>query len=335
MGDTVFERLAESELPAFREFCEQHWGSRHALIHDEVMFDYYYRRGEALNFIVAKDEQTSELFGVCGFIAASQAAGPDVWISFILSKKGAPFGVGFGLLDAVAKTTNCRTLGCNNIRRETSGLYEFMGYTVAPAEQYYRFNPDIENYTLCNIVYNIQLPVNQTNISVSPASPESLADFPFSRFAENRPFKDANYVRWRYFDNPWLDYDVFLLKDAGERALLVSRTIEHGGACALRVVDFIGDRALVAKSGAFLDDRMRALGAEFVDWYVYGEQAAPLMRAAGLAPVGFSDKLFNTIPSYLDPPKMENTRFYVFVSDPDGYWMNKADGEGDRPRIEL
>lgn len=334
MDKVTIRRLADSELEEFRTFCESAWKSKHPLIHDEQLFEYYYRRDDGLiNFAVAKDDETGEFLSVCGFICASSSPTPDVWISFIVTKKGAPFGLGFKLLEQIRTLTSCRTIGCNNIRENTRNLYEFFGYYVGELAQYYRYNDSLHKYTMCNIVSPDILSILPSTLEFIELKSESeLECFNFEDFHENKPYKDSAYAKKRFFENRGLDYKIYAAKECGHAvALLVLRVVRHESSCVVRVVDFIGDTEYVSGCGQFLDRLMHELDAEFCDWYAFGVDKSA-MASAGLSLRQKGD--INIVPNYLNPPLMENTDYFFFTSDPSNYTMFKADGDQDRARLD-
>ncbi|MEG0752168.1 MAG: hypothetical protein RR998_10070 [Oscillospiraceae bacterium] len=332
MDDVIISRLVESELSAFREFCLAAWGEFHPLVHDERMFDVYYRRADGLDFVCAQDGKTGEFLSVCGYIKTNSSARPDIWISFLVSKKGAPFGLSYRLFDFIIDLTAARSIGCNNIRKKTSGLYTFRGWTFGALTQYYRLNGEFDSYTLCNIYHKDIPAVVGTSICASPVcTREELLCFEDPVFSKNKPYKDVDYIAARYLDYPWFTYKLVGLSD-GESplALVVYRIVNAGGVRVLRVVDYIGDREALPAAGRYLDGQMRELRAEFCDWYAAGLSDCDMLRA-GFIPRTLDD--CNVIPNYLEPPLIKNVDFFYFTSDPDGYAVFKADGDQDRPNL--
>ena len=347
MSDILYERVTDGMLGEMREFCRVNWGGEHPLINNREVFDFYYRDGDDIKIVAAyKPEEEipvdflrhdttrvkpMEFFGVCGFIKTNSDSDPDVYISYILSKKGAPFGLSFSMIRRIIEITNARTVSCNNIRKKTRGIYDFMEYAVRDMTQWYRLNENIDSYTLCDVPFFNIFPTKSRDIPVTEISSDSeLLEFSFSNYKENRPHKDFSYVKKRYFGYPFHSYRVFCLSDAGKEALLVLREIECKGARMLRVVDFIGERSLIKESGAFLDRFMKQRGAEFVDWYAYGE-LDEAMEHAGFS-VRYPDDS-NIIPMYYTPFLLSNVDITIFVSSTDGYMMFRADGDQDRPNL--
>ena len=334
MSDTAVSRLEQKDLEEFKKFCLEAWGAPHALIHDETSFEYYYRAADgSLNFALARDD-SGEILSVCGYILSNSTGNPDAWISFLVSKKGAPFGLAYRLFDFIIETTRCRTIGCNNIREKTRGLYEFRGWSVETLSHYYRLNPALNEYTLCKLA-TIDIPsVEHSAIEAKRITDErGLEPFEKTVLPENLPYKDRLYLERRYFNNPWFAYEAAGIFDGGEPvALVFYRQIDAEGTAVLRVVDFIGDTRALPAAGEYLDRQMRERSAEYCDWYAYGLKEAD-MRRAGFALRARGGE--NIVPNYLEPPLCENTDFFFFTSELEGYRVFKADGDQDRPNLQL
>lgn len=329
MGYTV-ARLTEAELPEFREFCETNWGEKHPLIHNETAFCYYYRRDGLINFVRARDDDTGEFLSVGGFIFANDTPSPDVWLSFILTKKGAPLNLGFQIIEKINELSNSRTFGVNNIRKKTCGLYEFLGYKTGAMTHYYRLNPErAGDYRLCTVQNPVYLPIKQHDTEfIKIENKEALDCFGFENYSELRPYKDRRYVEHRFFENPWLRYEVYGAAQGGVLfALLVLRAFEYEGRLVLRLVDYIGDRERLYAAGELLDRLARERNADFSDLYAFGIDDSVLEEAGFIKRL---DKDENIIPDYLLPPLYENIDFYS-VANGDGYWIFRADGDQDRP----
>lgn len=333
MSEIAVSRLEQKDLAAFKEFCLAAWGEPHELIHDEATFERYYRADDGgLNFAAARGED-GELLSVCGYIPTNASPTPDVWISFLVSKKGAPFGLAYRLFDFIIETTRCRTIACNNIREKTRGLYEFRGWTAGMLSHFYRLNPDLKDYTLCRIV-DRDIPVVVNSDIKTERIPDERGLEPFEKtvLPQNIPYKDRLYLAKRYFRREGFNYEIVGLWDGGEPlALVVFRQIDAEAARVLRVVDYIGSADALAAAGGYLDGELRARGAEYCDWYAAGLDAEQ-MRNAGFA-LRERDGV-NIVPNYLEPPLIENADFFYFTSDPDGYRVFKADGDQDRPRVK-
>ena len=146
--------------------------------------------------------------------------------------------------------------------------------------------------------------------------------------------KDLWYLQRRYFAYPHQSYDVWAVQEAGALlAYAITRTItaaETGCVPVVRLVDFIGDDAVLPRIGGALDKLLHDAGAEYLDCYNAGIPAA-VWAAAGLTERREDDGVI--IPNYLTPPLRQNTEYYYFTNQPDGFVLFKADGDQDRPNL--
>ena len=299
-------------------FLDEHWGSRLALVHAQDYFDFYYRPfGDAPQFALA--ETDGELAAVAGFIRASRAENADIWVSVWCARKGCN-GAGLELMAALPRLTGARVVACNNIRPRTMALYRFLGWTAERMEHWYRLAQRGE-YRLARVAH-----CEQPAPLPGPALERIENEAELGELYAGKPAKDAWYVARRYFHFPRLTYDVWR---AGS-ALVVTRTIDSDGACVLRVVDYIGAPEDFARCGAGLCALMDQVGAEYMDCYCAGMPHSA-MEAAGFVERAEDDA--NVIPNYLTPPLFENTEYYYFTNDPDGFVLFKADGDQDRPNL--
>lgn len=145
--------------------------------------------------------------------------------------------------------------------------------------------------------------------------------------SSHTPHKDLWYLQRRYFAYPHQNYDVWAVQEAGALlAYAITRTItaaETGCVPVVRLVDFIGDDAVLPRIGGALDKLLHDAGAEYLDCYNAGIPAA-VWAAAGLTERCEDDGVI--IPNYLTPPLRQNTEYYYFTNQPDGFVLFKADG---------
>ena len=331
----VVSRLEDDRLKEFRAFCAAAWGSEHPLIHNAEMFEYYYRNSDGkLNFVCARDEDSGEMLSVCGFIPSNASTRPDVWISFLVSKKGAPFGLAYDMFDYIKQLTGCRTFGCNNIRKKTFGLYEFRGWSTGALSQYYRLNDEKKSFELCIPPKDyIQPPIPKAGdieLCGELKTREEVAAYEIA-FSRCIPYKDSAYLEKRYIRNPWFVYKIVGFERGGQPlALGVYRVVQTGCAPVLRVVDYLGDCSALPAFVGMLDRELRSCRGEFIDLYCSGIEDRVLTNAGLVRRI---DGDGSVIPNYLTPPLMQNTEFYYFTDTPGGYAVFKADGDQDRPNL--
>lgn len=294
MSNPIICRLARpDERTLITGFLDEHWGSRHPLIHCDDFFNYYYTSKDTLQFALAFSGE--ELCAVAGYILANQRPEPDIWVSIWCAKKGCN-GAGLELMASLPKLTNARVMACNNIRPKTMAFYTFLGYTAARLPHYYRLGTH-SSFEVAKIACPERLPV-------APGKPlESLATEEDFRavFKPNDavcPYKDMWYLVRRYYHFPRQTYQVWHL----EGRILVTRTVEVGTQRVLRVVDYIGLPEDFPLLGFGIDQLIQKLDVEYADCYCAGISAEQ-MALAGWSERG--EDCANIIPNYLTPPLYE------------------------------
>lgn len=324
MSAAVTCRLARpDEKNTVVRFLDEHWGEKHPLMHLPDLFSFYYDHGAGLQFAFAEDE--SGPVAVVGYILASRAARPDIWVSIWCAKKKHN-GAGLELMAALPGLTGARVMACNNIRPKTMAFYEFLGYTAARLPHYYRL-ADRPAYRIARVAKKTILPVGP-GPALQRVPDEAALAACYTPHPELRPYKDVWYLTRRYFHYPRQQYDVWQLEDA----LLMTRTVEVSGARVLRVADYVGAPERFPAFGPGIDRLLLETGAEYADCYCAG------IPAATMAAAGFAERREdcpNILPNYLTPPLYENTEYYYFTSDSANFLMFKADGDQDRPNIPL
>ncbi len=312
------------------DFLNRNWGSRHPLVNLSDLFEYYYICKDKLQFVLA--EQDMHLVAVAGYILCNASSQPDAWVSIWCAAKGCN-GVGLELMEALPRLAGVHVLACNNIRPKTMAFYRFLGWHADRIPHYYRLGSVSEQH-LVRGTNGISMPPVGGDLELFPVySTKSLEEMgvPDTGCV---PCKDVWYLRRRYFAFPRQTYRLWAACEEGRiAAYLVTRTVtvnEAGGAKVLRIVDFIGRPEQLPRIGAAINNIMQTENIEYADCYCAGISPA-LFEKAGFVERKQTDAI--VIPNYLDPPLYENTEYYYFTNQPDGFVLFKADGDQDRPNL--
>ena len=330
MSDVVFRHAAAGEERAVIDFINQNFDMRLPLINRPEFYRHDYAgTGGVPQFVVA--EQDGQYLSAAGYIRASAAAGGDVWVSVWVAAKGHN-GVGLELMNALPQLTGAEVVACNNIRPKTCAFYRFLGWQAQRMPHYYRLASRGE-YRLAVLHRADILPVRPDLGLEKVETVDELFALGMPP-TPHTPRKDTWYMRRRYFHYPHFRYDVWAVRENGRLlAYAVTRTVsaqDTGCVPVVRLVDFVGEDAVLPRIGAALDALLRREKAEYMDCYNAGIPAA-VWRAAG-----FVERLPDDgqiIPNYLTPPLRENTEYYYFTNKPDNFVMFKADGDQDRPNL--
>ena len=324
MNNNNIRRIPLAEKSVVVDFLNEHWGSRHPLVNNDTLFEYYYVDGDMTNFYVLEDN--GDVAAVCGYIKCSEGENSDIWISIWCAKKGKN-GLGLALMGAMKELTGAKVMSCNNIRENTMPFYTFLGYHPDKMNHYYRL-ADRNEYRMAV--------VNEKNIPESSKSENTelkeLKDIEavkavFEIPQGMKPGKDYWYINKRYFEYPHYTYKVYAVyKNDIAVSLVVFRVNESDEGYVLRLVDYIGSKDNFGLLSGFIDELMSVYNCEYCDmycWGVNGEDAGFVLR---------NDDT-NIIPNYLNTLWQKNIDYFFFTSDPDEFMMFKADGDQDRKNL--
>ena len=324
-------RLATlADKSAILQFMNTHWGSRHPLVNLDDYFTYYYQNGDAeretLNFALCLGEG-GKVCAVCGFIPSNRT-GDHLWVSIWCADKKAK-GSGLELMSRLKDLTGAALLSCNNIRPNTIPFYEFLGYTGARMQHWYRLG-QTTNFQVARPVSPSWPPVSGDGWLKLFATAQQMCEA-FCPPENARPYKDHWYLTRRYFEYPRQTYQVYGgFLDGVCRLLFCMRRVVVNGTPVLRLCDVVGPAALLPQFGSALCDLLAQQKGEYMDLYCYGV-AEKTLENAGFTQRTEQDETL--IPHYLTPPIWENVDFYLFTSEAEGFTMFRADGDQDRPNI--
>ncbi len=309
------------------DFLNANWGNEHPLVNNEVFFNYYYIDGEMTNFYAVFEED--DIIAICGYIKSSSSENSDIWISIWCAKKGKN-GAGLALMGSMKELSGAGVISCNNIRENTKVFYEFLGYHPDSLNHHYRLNSDIKSYKIPQLK-NISIPKAKKNKAVEIKRFFDVEDISesFNFNIGTTPKKDSEYIKNRYFNNPYYEYMVYgVYFNNALVALFILRLNESEEGFVLRFVDYIGKEEDFILLNGFLDDIIKETNSEYCDIYSFGVNPCKI----GFVLREKDDE--NIIPNYLNPLLSKNIDYHFFTSDKENFMMFKADGDQDRKNIE-
>lgn len=330
MSDVTFRLARLGEDREIIRFINDNFDMRLPLLNRPELYHHYYAGREGVpQFAVA--EKDGEYLSAAGYILASAAPHPDVWVSVWVAVKGRN-GVGLELMNALPGLLNAKVVACNNIRQNTCTFYRFLGWSADRLHHYYRLGRRSDyvlakpvRYIIPDVTRDLSL---QRVASAADLIPLGMPPTPHT------PHKDLWYLRRRYFHYPHFRYDVWSATENEKLvAYVVTRTVtaeETGCVAVVRLVDYIGADEVLPRLGGALDAILNKACGEYMDCYNAGIPAA-VWQAAGFTERAEGDGCI--IPNYLTPPLRENTEYYYFTNQPDQFVMFKADGDQDRANL--
>jgi hypothetical protein len=328
----------KDDIDRILDFLRIHWSENSILVKSRRIFDFQYCDGDECHFVIAADDETNEIYGLKGYVPLNRSENPDIAAALAIVLQGVRPMLGMEIEQFLEKETHSRWLCATGLNPNTSArVYKLFKnrYTVGTLKHYYRL-ADKPDYKIAKVTDKRIRPAAAGTAelrffdSISALEPH----FDIEAFRDNRPFKDMEYLRYRYFDHPVYEYFVMGAARPGEikaDALIIAREVGCNGSLVLRIVDYIGEPEILAEAGPALQKLMNERGYEYMDFYCYGLPHTVLEQA------GFvyrEDSDANIIPNYFEPFVQKNVDIHFFYTGSEGTArVFKADGDQDRPSM--
>ncbi len=330
----ILRFAAAADEPRIVQFLRENWTPNSILVTSPLVFEYQYMRQAECGFVLAEDEETGAIQGIKGFIPLNHEPVPDVAAALAIALKGSHPMLNMEMQRYLEKNTNCRMMCSPGLNPNTAArVYPLFRYKVDKLKQYYRLGKK-ESFQIAHIAHVPPECGKEGGLRLVRYATlqEMLAHFTPEDYKANRPYKDAGYIEYRYFDHPVYEYQVYGAQAADGHAssLLVTREIACGGSRVIRIIDLIGRREDFAEIGGALDRLLADIGAEYIDFYCYGLPDAYL-RDAGMTLREEQDE--NIIPNYFEPFVQKNVDIIFFCNLHEDFLICKSDGDQDRPSI--
>lgn len=319
----------KNDIPSIMKFIGDYWKKGHILSCDKAFFEYEYAVDGHVNFVVSQTAN-GEINATLGYIPYGQS-NRDLMLTMWKANHTADPSLGLELFRFLQENGDARILASPGSNKKLRGLYRYLGYDFGAMRQWYRLNPKTTEYSIARIE-NRLIPDTKTQAEFIPLPTweDLTAAFDFDAYRESapKPYKEPAYLKRRYYEHPVYRYLVYGIYDTHHavKLLLVLRKEQAGGACALRLVDCIGDHSLLSAAAGLLDTLSAETNAEYVDCYEIGLDERLMLDGGWLRVSGSG----NIIPNYFSPFVQENIDVFYFSSDPD-IVLFKGDGDQDRP----
>jgi hypothetical protein len=332
--DNITIRFAElDDIDRVIEAIKKYWDSEHILAHNKEYFLYVFmREGNVTNMIIAEDDTTGKIVGFRGVIKYST---DDITGSLWFIDPSHRGMLGIKLLRFEKEQLRYQGyFGVGNNPNTADIIYNRLGFSVGKLDCYYRIL-DIKDYKIAKVIDKHILPISQTIYEIFIIDDFSLFRqiYNLLPIKEQRPFRDIQYYKWRFFEHPYFKYKIYgiYLKDKKvPYGFFVCREVQQYGVKALRIVDYTGKKRYFAEVSSFLQELMDKNFYEYVDCYCFG-MPENIMNAAGLLKHTDEDK--NIIPNYFEPFFCKNVDIYYSFIGAENVRLFRSDGDQDYPRL--
>lgn len=351
-GSHRIHPCSPDDVADLMRFIGEHYAADHVLSYHRELLDwlYYDEARDRYNFALARSNETDELIGVLGFIPTSHYD-PDLadrsvtWLSMWQVREDAgPSGFGLQLLNVVSNYRSPVAVGAIGINDDVARIYRRLKYQVTTLDHHYMVNEtlDEEDLSLVDRFDGRYTAPEYDSVASAPALRDVTADFEgycdrgdLDFLGTGLPALSARYVTNRYVEHPFFDYRVYAVeRGTACEGLLAVRPASHGGATALRWVEYLGEPAALRGLGPELQSLLREEGAEYLDIYSAGIDPERFAEAGMLTrdpdPDPGSDVV---VPNYYEPFERRNVEIdvaYRVENDADPVVYN-GHGDMDRP----
>lgn len=288
------------------------------------------------DFLLAMDGE--QLLGVLGYIATRRfdpdlASDNVIWLALWKIQEGLQIaGLGLRLLSALKGIEPHVAIAVNGINLAHPPMYEALQYRVSELRHYFVTNAALPSRLInASHGYTMPVPIGGGAIFAEMTAADLMAMKINELPSMTLPQKTPRYFLNRFARHPFYRYRVFLAQNKNTSpALIATRTAEHDGARAIRIVDFAGDPAALAGIGNGLVSLMTQECAEYIDFWQIGFPDE-IIRSVGFEFVDSAGPV--TVPNYFEPFVARNGRILCAIRSTSHrpVMIFRADGDQDRP----
>jgi hypothetical protein len=289
------------------------------------------------SFMVARRD--GEVVGIAGYIATRRfdtalASDNVLWLTTWKVRDDVGIaGLGLALLQSVSLAEPHVAIGAVGFNPETKPIYQSLGYRVGELQHYARPNAALSRFELASF----STVVSQAREQDSLAARELKTGDDFDWAAREMrltstavPRKTVRYFQSRFACHPVYSYRVLALQNDSDTTLglLATRTADHAGSRALRIVDFAGNPEALARCGPLMQRLVEEDGAEYSDIYNAGIDLDVFARS-GFVRIDPDGR--DVVPDHFEPFERHNVRLWYSFKGAGQPVLFKADSDQDRP----
>lgn len=325
----------DDDIAAVMVYINQHWRKDHVLATNRQLMDWQYKAARgAYNFILA--HEGDDLLAILGFIPVDRydPALHDraaIWLALWKLRGDVKVaGLGLRMLRFLQRNSGAATIAVNGINSTHPPMYQALGYRTGVLRHYYLVNPNSPRSLIVNPDPELALPFPRSgHATMQELDQQALQRLQWQLGEQN---KTPAYFEQRYMRHPFYRYQVHLFSHGNLKALVATRVARSGDAAALRIVDFLGDLAVIAQLGSCLAALMQQAHAEYADFLNSGIPPG-LLEQAGFVELDIDGPII--VPNRFEPLELKNHRvlFAVKTTETSEPLIFRADGDQDRPNM--
>lgn len=311
------------EKDAIVEFYNREW-KKSQIINESKLFDFYFRNGNDLQFVLVKRKDDNQIAGASGYFLSSKK---DVWLSNTCIKSGEnPFLI-FRIIDYFKQIApNIHDVNCtDNMKR----IFERAGFQTGEYVHFFRVIKKCD-YEIIQIPDQLKMPL-MDDCAGNVKEIYQLDEIQNVLSEKLNPAKTVEYIWHRYKEFPYKEYEyrIWLAKQEKKEALIVTREQKAENSLILRIVDIIGHIDCLKSAMKYFIYIGEKKNYEYIDCFCCGISIDTMRE------YGFVDNLNHNcvVPDNFSPLIRENVSINFATNNIQGFRAFKADGDMDRPNL--
>ncbi len=337
MKDYFITMASVEDEKDIMEFIDQQWSRNHILAVNKELFEWQYRRGNQIQFVLAKSQNDKKIIAILGFIMYGDSLKEDIMLALWKAVKGKNPFLGVELLEYLIQRTEGK-VSCNGINlKTTKDIYEFMGFQINCMKHYYRL-ADKQEYKIAKIhnkkISILEYHYNSKLIEIKTKEElEENFNWDYYNNIKYFPHKSKEFIIHRYLNHPIYDYKIMAIIEGTKTkstSFFVMREIKIEGIHILRIVDWIGEFENILYLAEHVDKILKEYDAEYID-FLEGGIEDEIMKKAGFIENKKEDE--NILPNYFEPYECSNVPIWYATKYKSKFAIFKADGDQDRPNL--
>lgn len=330
MENIVIRNARMDEVERIMLFLKEHWGKDHILANNKDLMLYEHAWMEKFTYVLAEEESTGQIYGVCGYLPYSVEENTDMGAGIWKVIPSPFFMLGSQILKYVQEHNGCEMLACCGTNAKTKGHRKLIGHFNGKLRHFYRLNSQVKDFKIAVInVRKEETKGSDAEYRFLEYKKEDLKRLNLLKWKKIKPYRDYAYLEHRYFHHPKYQYRVLGVQtEKGIAGLVVGREIECNERKIFRVIDYLGEEEGLAGTYAAWEELLVQGQYEYIDFYQFG-LSEKVMAEAGFVERTEEDE--NIIPNYFEPFEQRNVEINISTNWKEPFRMFKGDADQDRP----
>ena len=334
-GQVILDVCRKSNVKGLKSFIKEEWSSSHVLAHDNEVLDWYYSNDDdTYNFVIALEND--KIQGILGFIPNSRfdislSDNDTFWLALWKVKSSQEKNLlGLKLVHFLRNNFEFSCLAVNGININHPKMYRALGYRCDALNHFVFFNHKRSQNIALNFNSNM---LNRNILDYYDLEVEEIDDANYSAFMPYfinlESSKSLLFLVNKYVLNKFYDYKVMYVSNVEFKSIFVLKSISINSHRILRIVDFVGDKEILAHLHKTLDAWLVKFDVEYIDFLNFGVDIETLAKSGFILKSNYNDLI---VPNHFEPFVAENKDLLFAYKTDQSHDITIFKGDGDQER---